>query len=115
MPSIIRIATSAAGGVTASVNAIANQTSFAPVTLGVTPSAGTPTVYSWLVNDATTGLSSSTVAAPVFTPTQPGGYMVSCTVTIGGEVIVASSEFFLVGDGLLPIRDGATGTVVDTL
>jgi PKD repeat protein len=105
---------SSAGGsaATASVNATADQTTLAAVTLGLTASAA-PSAYEWAVNgDAFTG---STGATPTFIPTQPGTYTVTCTATIGGASVVATPDTFLVGDGLLPIREGATGTVVDTL
>jgi hypothetical protein len=99
---------------TAAVNATADQTTLAAVTLGLTASAA-PSAYAWRVNGSTTGLSSSTAATPTFTWTQPGVYTVTCTATIGGGPVIATPDSFLVGDGLLPIRDGATGTVVDTL
>jgi hypothetical protein len=99
---------------TASVNATADQTTLGTVTLGLTASAA-PSAYAWQVNGSTTGLSDATAAAPVFTFTQPGVYTATCTATIGGVAVIATPDTFLVGDGLLPIRDGATGTVVDTL
>jgi hypothetical protein len=99
---------------TASVNAIANQTTLGSVTLGLTASAA-PSAYAWEVNGSTTGLSDATAAAPTFTFTQPGQHTVTCTATINGGPVIAEPDTFLVGDGLLPIRDGATGVVVDTL
>ena len=83
---------------TASVNATADQTTLAAVALGLTASSA-PSAYSWAVNGATTGLSSSTASAPTFTPTQPGQHTVTCTATIGGVAVVATPDTFLVGDG----------------
>lgn len=99
MPSVIRITTSAGAGETASVNAIADQTTLAAVTLGLTAS-DTPTVYAWLVNGATTGISDPTAASPSFTPSQPGTYTVTCTATIAGNAVVAEPDTFFVGDGI---------------
>jgi PKD repeat protein len=91
---------------TASVNATANQTTLGTVTLGLTASAA-PSAYAWEVNGSTTGLSSSTAAAPTFTPTQPGTYTVTCTPTINGGPVIAEPDTFLVGDGLPRVRTAA--------
>lgn len=83
---------------TASVNATADQTTLAAVTLGLTASAA-PSAYLWRVNGSATGLSSDTASAPTFTPSQPGQHTVTCTATIGGASVVATPDTFLVGDG----------------
>lgn len=101
---------------TASVNPIANQTAPGTITTGLTiPGGETPTAYAWRLNGSTDGITGPTTAAPVVTFSQPGNYSVSCALTIAGNTVDAAPASFRLGDGLLPIRDGATGVVVDTL
>ncbi len=103
MPCLLPIALEGGTGgtstpATASVNATANQTTLAAVTLGLTASAA-PSAYAWRVNGSIAGLSDETAATPTFTPTQPGQHTVTCTATIGGGSVIATPDTFLVGDG----------------
>lgn len=98
MPSGYSLPSSGGAVGTAAINAIANQTAFGSVALGLVASE-VPTAFAWEVNGSTAGISDPAATTPTFTFTEVGNYTVTCTVTIDGQPVIASPVTFEVGTG----------------
>lgn len=118
MPDTIRPG-NAVAPVTVTIAAVSDQLDLSAVTLDSTVSGGTaPYTYSWMVNGATTGLSSASAADPTFTPTGGGSHVAVVTVTDSLGATGTAAVDWTVGDADGRIQRHhadwtAAGSVVD--
>lgn len=87
------------GALSVSIAAVSDQLGLTAATLDSTVSNAVGSVtYAWTVDDATTGLSSSTAADPTYTPTTAGKHTAVVTATDAAGQVAKATVTWTVGD-----------------